>query len=129
MERILAAIEAIRKKPESTRWTIIGLVTIVLSISLLFVWGWSLSRQFGSLDGDRKIRAELASPVVTIKETWEALKKGEDIEPIVEEAMRVEESPDKEGGIGNKVRSGFAALYEAIGLNAKLILEAFRDIF
>ena len=126
-EKILTLVEKIREKPESTRWVIVGVITIIVSISVIVLWGWSLGRQFNTLSEEEAPDAirNIAGPFSMIGRTWQAIRRGENLEPIVEEMKKepefsMESEPQSSGML--------AALREAVGFNIMLVRDTFRDL-
>ncbi len=129
-DRVLTLVEKIRRKPEPTRWAIIGAITVITSILLVILWGWNLKHQFNLISVGTSEESfegrDILGPFSAIWRTWEAVRAGEAVEPIVEEPK--ESQPNLGQSFGERARKSAAALGEAVRFNMASVGQMFRDL-
>lgn len=72
-DAVFDRLDAIRAKPESTRWAIVIAITTVIGAALITGWLWNLGGHLGDL---KENQASLLSPIQGIIKSFNAIRKG-----------------------------------------------------
>lgn len=134
-DKLLDGIEAIRARPESTRWAILVATTGVSAAILLVFWVSELSTnvQYVSDIGSSQNQElkSLLSPFDSVKETIQALEAGKDASEVVQNLEKAKTSKPAEVSKSQEPSWFRKSLSDARGIldfNLAMIATTFVDI-